>query len=79
LSEKATDELLSDYESCIKVAIHDLDDWFKAGAWNKMPESVKKIMITIYCKMGLKDMHFFFQSRSKIKEKLEVRAHEVSK
>ena len=71
LSAEATDELLSDYEMCIKKAIRDLEAWFKPDTWNGMPAKVKTILINIYCKLGFKEMKYFFQSR--IKPKLEVR------
>jgi hypothetical protein len=59
ISEMCKEELLCDYESCIKDAIHDLDDWFKPGTWNRMPQGIKKVMIILYCKAGLKNLKSF--------------------
>jgi hypothetical protein len=71
ISEMCKEELLCDYESCIKDAVHDLDDWFKPGTWNRMPQDVKKVMITLYCKVGFKDLKTF----KTVKVQLEVNVH----
>ncbi|XP_045165822.2 uncharacterized protein LOC123529520 [Mercenaria mercenaria] len=56
IPKKDVDDLLFAYKGCIEKAMKDLHEWFEDKKWGRMPPEVQKIMITLYCKIGFKEL-----------------------